>query len=81
MGTILKIAGIVLVLIGSLIVYSAGYIVRKLKLYEKVNAEFEPEQDAEQLQGYKIIKATANTKVIGMLIVLPGLILILLKIQ
>jgi hypothetical protein len=81
MDTIIKVIGVILAAAGSAIVYSAGYIVKRLRLHEKYGSESETEMelDSENLRNYRITKASVNVKILGMLIALPGLILILIK--
>lgn len=73
----LQILGVIDFVMGAAVVVAARSIVNKYKLNEKSNCEFENEMTEEELYNYKVNKAVVNTKMIGMALALPGLILIL----
>ena len=75
---IFKIIAGVLVLAGFGTVLGARNLVEKFNLTQKTKAQFEHEMDEEELEQYKLTKATVNIKMIGMLIALPGFILTLI---
>lgn len=73
----LKILAFVLVAMGALAVYSAKAVVNKFELDKKVKVEFENEMTEEEIANYKTQRAVLNIKIVGMLIALPGLIIVL----
>lgn len=75
---ILKIIAVVLLLAGFGTVLEAKYLVTKFKVDQNVKANFENEMDEEEIQEYKLTKATVNVKMYGMLIALPGIVLTLI---
>ncbi len=79
MDTALKIIGIVIFAAGAVMVYTAKFIVRKFKLSDKQEYEFESSASEEDIRNYKTSKAVVTVKKTGMLTMLPGLVLILLK--
>ncbi|NLP00063.1 MAG: hypothetical protein GX386_07195 [Clostridiaceae bacterium] len=74
--TALKIIAFTLLLIGSLINYGAKLIVKRLNLFEKIDADEAEELTGEEFEQYKMTKAIAKVKVVGVLIMLPGAFLI-----
>lgn len=75
--TALKIIAITLIIIGALTNYGAKLIVRRMNLVEKINAKEAEEFTGEEYERYRFTKAIARVKVVGMLIMLPGVFLIL----
>ncbi len=75
--TALKIIAFTLILIGALTNYGAKLIVKHLNLVEKINASEAEELTGEEFELYKSTKAVARVKVVGVLIMLPGVFLIL----
>jgi len=73
----LKILAFILVAIGAIVVYGAKAAVNKFELDKKVNISFENEMTEEEIANYKTQRAVINIKIIGMLIALPGLIMVL----
>lgn len=74
----LKIIAGVLLLAGFLTVLGAKKLVERLGLDSKVKISDDYELDEEDARDYRLVKATVNVKIVGMLIVLPGLILSLI---
>ncbi|MCX7708939.1 MAG: hypothetical protein N2484_03720 [Clostridia bacterium] len=72
----LKILAFLFLAAGFGIVFAARTIVKKYHLDQKSKCDFENEMTGEELQQYKVNKATVNVKMMGMLVALPGLILI-----
>lgn len=60
------------------VVFAARRIVEKYNLDKNVRSEYGDEMDEEELKQYKYNKAVVNLKMLGMLIALPGLILIMI---
>ena len=79
MDTALKIIGIVIFATGAVMVYAAKPIVRKFKLADKQEYEFDSNASEADIRNYKTTKAVVSVKKTGMLTMLPGLVLILLK--
>lgn len=73
----LKILAFVLVAIGAISVYGAKTVVNKFELDKKIKVEFENEMTEEEIANYKNQRAVLNIKIAGMLIALPGLIIVL----
>ena len=74
----LKIIAGVFLLSGFLTVLGAKKLVERLGLDSRVKISDDYEMDGEDAREYRLVKATVNVKMIGMLIVLPGLILTLI---
>lgn len=72
----LKIVAFVLILIGAVINYGAGLIVRRMNLAEKTDAKEAGELSGEELEQYKLTKAIARVKIIGLFVMLPGVFLV-----
>ncbi|NTV91461.1 MAG: hypothetical protein HGA22_14055 [Clostridiales bacterium] len=60
-------------------VFAAPVIVRRRKLDEKVQCNFEGELSEEEVKRYKFDKASVNIKLMGLALSLPGLILLYLS--
>ncbi len=71
----LKILSLVIIAAGFATVFLAKSLVRKYKLDLKQKCDFEHEMNEEELSQFKFNKAVVNVKMIGLLIALPGLIL------
>ncbi|NLH96153.1 MAG: hypothetical protein GX477_02275 [Clostridiaceae bacterium] len=63
---------------GVIIVASAKNIVKKYGLDRKVVLGYESELDESEAEKYRMLKATVNVKLYGMLVFLPGVILLLI---
>lgn len=72
----LKIIAIILMAIGAFINYGAKLIVNRLSLAEKVNVTEAQELPDEELEKYRLTKAIARVKVVGLLVMLPGVFLV-----
>lgn len=75
---LLKILSFVFLLPGVFLIFAARFLVSRYKLDEKVKCDFAHEMDEDGLKEYKMNKAVLNVKMFGMLVALPGFILILL---
>ena len=75
--TALKIIAFTLIIIGALTNYGAKLIVKRMNLVERINASEAEELTGEEIELYKLTKAIARVKVVGVLIMLPGVFLIL----
>ncbi len=75
---ILKILAVALLLAGFGTVLGARSLVEKFNTVQNTKVTFEHEMDEKELEDYKLTKATVNMKMCGMLIALPGIILILI---
>ena len=77
---ILKIVGAVFAVAGLIVVYGAGKIVKAKKLDEKKKVD--PERvallDEEQVKKFKLDQAILDVKIAGVLIALPGFVLLLI---
>ncbi len=73
----LKVLGFLFLAAGFGAVFSAKKLAVRLGMDKKVKCEFENEMSEEELQQYRMDRATVNMKMIGMLISIPGLVLIL----
>ncbi|GAE88896.1 hypothetical protein [Acetivibrio straminisolvens] len=74
----LKILMLLSLVSGFATVFAAKAIVEKFNLKEKAKCDFENEITEEELEKYKFDKAVLSVKMTGMLIALPGLILLLI---
>ena len=79
MEIILKIAGAVIALAGLAVIYGASKIVKAKNLDEKkkVDPERTALMDEEQLKKYKHDAAVLDVKIKGVLVALPGFIILL----
>lgn len=78
---ILKMLAFVLLAAGFIVVFTARFIVGKYNLDRTMKCSFENDMDDEELRQYKINKAVVNIKMLGMLIALPGLVLLLMVLK
>lgn len=74
----LRILSLVIIAAGFITVFLAKGLVRKYKLDVKQKCNFEHEMNEEELNQYKFNKAVVNIKMLGLLIALPGLILMVI---
>ena len=74
----LKIIAGVFLITGFGTIIGARNLVKKFKVDERVQANFENEMDEEETLQYKFNKALVNVKIIGMVITIPGIILTLI---
>lgn len=58
-------------------VFGAKYFVKKYEMDKKVKCEYADEMTAEEVEKYKFDKAVVNLKMLGMLVALPGVVLVL----
>lgn len=72
----LKIIALTIIAIGAFINYGAKLIVNRMGLAEKVNVAEAQELTGEELEKYKLTKAIARVKVVGLLVMLPGVFLV-----
>jgi flagellar biosynthesis component FlhA len=77
MMLLLKIIAFVFLVPGFAISFGAGMIVSRFKLDQKVKVDFEHEMSEEELQKYKMNRALVNCKMLGMIITIPGLIILI----
>lgn len=75
---ILKILAFLFLVPGFALALGAGWVVDRFGLQEKQTCDFEHEMEAEELKNYKRNKAVVNTKMLGMLIALPGIIFMII---
>ncbi|MCX7774377.1 MAG: hypothetical protein N2376_14860 [Clostridia bacterium] len=72
----LKIAAVALVIIGAIINYGAGLIVKKMNLAQKMEVKEAGVFTPEELEKYKMTKAIARVKMVGLVALLPGVLLV-----
>lgn len=77
MGALKIISGILL-LTGFGTVLGAKSLVKRFDLEAKTNINFENEMNESEAAEYKKIKAAVNVKIVGMLIALPGVLILLI---
>lgn len=75
---ILRILAFVFTIPGVFMVFASNWAVEKFNLVDKTQVEFEHEMNEEELRQYKFSKAVVNFKMLGMLVALPGFILIII---
>lgn len=73
-----KILPFIFLIPGFLTVFLAKIIVAKYNLDKNQEAKFEHEMNEEELSQYKLNKAIVNIKMLGMLIAIPGLVLLII---
>lgn len=76
---LLDIISLVILAIGFITVLSAKVIVKKLNLVEKQICEHASEMTEEEVHDYKYNTAIFKTKLIGLAITVPGLILLFIS--
>jgi hypothetical protein len=74
----LKILSIILLIPGFSCAIFSKFIVKKFNLHEKVECDFEHQMKEEEILEYKFNRAEVNTKITGLLLALPGVILVLI---
>ncbi|MDF2523027.1 MAG: hypothetical protein K0R31_668 [Clostridiales bacterium] len=75
---ILRILAFLFIVPGVVMVFASNWAVKKFNLTEKTVVEGEHEMDDEELSEYKRLKAVVNFKMLGLLVALPGFILIII---
>lgn len=75
---LLRILAFVFLVPGAGLVFASREIVKRLELDKKQKCDFAHEMGEEELAQYKISKAIINLKVIGMLVAIPGVVLVLI---
>jgi len=75
---LLKILAFVFIAPGFALTLAAKGVVSRFKLDLNAKCDFEHEMGEEELKQYKFNKTVVNAKMLGMLIALPGLILLIL---
>jgi hypothetical protein len=75
---IYRVFGFAFLLVGFGMVFGAKSLVKKYDLDKKVNCNFEGELSEDEVQNYKLTKASVNVKMLGLLVSVPGLVFILL---
>jgi len=73
-----KVVGFLFLAAGFGTVFSAKNLVRKFNLDSKTRCDFEHEMNEEEMNQYKFDKAAVNVKMYGMLVSIPGLVLVLM---
>jgi len=75
---ILKIFSAIFLLAGFGTVFAAKSLVTRYGLDTRVGCDFENEMNDEEVKQYKFNRASVNLKMIGMIVSVPGIIMILL---
>jgi hypothetical protein len=75
---VLKVLAFAFLATGFTIVYSAKSVVKKYEMDKKVECNFEGELSDEEVAKYKFDKASVNVKMMGLVISIPGIILLYL---
>ncbi|MCX8131144.1 MAG: hypothetical protein N3I35_13725 [Clostridia bacterium] len=75
---LLKIFGLLFIIPGCLLVLMARQVVSRFNLDRNAKVDFENEMTEKELEQYKANKAAVNIKMLGMLVALPGFIMILI---
>jgi hypothetical protein len=78
---VLEILGFVLMVPGLITIYRAKMIADKYRIYEKVECNFEEELNEKELTEFKNNRAILIVKIIGMMMLLPGLIWIIIALS
>lgn len=74
----LKVLAFLIIAVGAILVFGAKTIVEKRELDKKIMVDFENEMTEEEVTNYKKQRAVVNVKMIGMIVALPGLVMVLL---
>ena len=74
---LLKILAFVFLVPGFIIALAARGIVSRFNLDKNTKCEYETQMSEDELKQYKYNKAVVNLKMLGMIIALPGIVLIL----
>lgn len=74
----LKVLSILLLMPGFGCAIFSKFVVRKFNLDEKVECDFEHRMNQEEVLEYKFSRAKLNVKIAGLLLALPGIILVLI---
>lgn len=74
----LKVLALLFIIVGAVVTFGSSKFVEMYKLDEKVKISYENELSEEELLKYKKQQAIVKVKMIGMVICLPGFILVLL---
>ncbi len=74
----LEIVALVIIAIGFGVVLAARTIVKKYNLAEKQSCDYSVEMSEEEVNDYKFNKASVRIKMYGLLISVPGIVLLLL---
>jgi len=75
---ILRVIAVVFLVAGFGIVLEAKNIVKKFELDKKTKCDFEYEMSEQELLDYKNTSAMVKVKMIGLLVAIPGLILMVI---
>ncbi|MDF2985199.1 MAG: hypothetical protein K0R50_709 [Eubacterium sp.] len=74
-----EILSLIIMAVGFITVYSAKFLVKKFRLYERQKCDNASEMSEEEIQTYKYNKAVFNIKITGLVISIPGLILFIVS--
>lgn len=75
---ILKVLAFLFMIVGAVLVYAAGWLVKWFGLEKDVQLGFDHTMDAEELTKLKHTKSIVRVKLLGMLVMLLGLILVII---
>ena len=73
---LIKIIAFILIILGALINYGAKLIVKRTRLVDKINVDEAMNLPTNDLEGYRLTKATVRIKLLGLMLMLPGVILV-----
>jgi len=73
----IDITAFLFIVIGAITAYGSKLIVKKFELNRRMTCDFENEMSSEKLEEYLFNKAVFRCKLLGMVIALPGFIMIL----
>ncbi len=77
----LKILAGIIIVVGFAIVMMSNRIVKKFEINNKVKLEHEDEMEAEEARDYRMLKASVNVKLFGMLVALPGMVILIMVLR
>ena len=75
---ILKVLGVLFAIAGAIIIFGARGIVTKFNLDKDVKCGFQHNMEEEDINRFKNDKAVVNMKMWGLIVALPGFIMILI---
>jgi hypothetical protein len=74
---LLEILALVIMAIGFIIVYAAKPVVRKYDLAKNQKCEHSQQMTEEEIEEYKFNKAVLRVKMLGLIVSIPGIIILI----
>jgi hypothetical protein len=74
---ILRVIGLILVVLGLILSYTSKIIVKKYDLAQNQTVKFADEMSEQEIEEYKRNKAIAKVKMVGILLIMPGIFFVM----